>query len=507
MAKHSRRQAAPQQQYQNQVYAQGSNVNPAVAYAQMPKKKRGKGGWIALGVIVVLIALAYLIGAWLFTFMFLPNSKIASLDVSMKTSDAVQQELNSSFNSFSINVTGSGLDFKVDAATAGVSADTSKIVKDALSSVDIWKWPLEVMTSHDYSKEISANLSEGNLGDVVQQQVDKVNEEKVDSVDAHLQWNESGSAFVVEQETYGTKIDAKAVEQLVTNAIVSMGTTVSVGSEQCIKPSILKTDSRWDAALKQANTYAKANFKIMMGDSEAATVNGSVIKDWLVVDDNLGVSLNSDAVNEWANGIAEGCNTVGTERTYTRPNGNKTITVSGGTYGWEADATGLSDEIVSAIQNGSTSPISVNVTQSANSLVPAGQADWGGRWIDIDLTEQHAYMYDGGNLVWETDVITGNPTVNEATPKGVWMVNAKRTNETLKGPTVNGTPEWENTVQYWMPFIGNSHGMHDASWRSVFGGSVYQTADWSHGCINLPIDKAAALYELCQIGDAVIVHD
>ena len=507
MAKHSREQAAPQQQYQTQSYANTSRVNPAVAYAQMPKQKRGKGGWIALGVIVGIIAIVYLVGAWIFTFMFLPNSKIASLDVSMKTADSVQQELTTNFNTFAVDVTGSGLNFKVDAANAGISADTNKIVKDALSSVNTWKWPLEVALSHDYSKEISANLSQGNLGTVVQQQVDEVNKEKTDSVDAHLQWNESGSAFVVEAETYGTKIDAKAVEELVTNAIVSMDKTVAVGSEQCIKPNVLKTDSRWDAALKQANVYAKANFKIMMGDSQAATVNGSVIKDWLVVDENLGVSLNSDAVSEWANGIAEGCNTVGTERTYTRPNGNKTITVSGGTYGWEADATGLSDEIVSAINSGSTSSISVNVTQSANALVPAGQADWGGRWIDVDKTEQHAYMYDNGNLVWETDIITGNPTVNEATPSGVWMINAKRTNETLKGPLVNGSPEWENTVQYWMPFISNSHGLHDASWRSVFGGTVYQSADWSHGCINLPIAKAAALFDLCKLGDAVIVHD
>ena len=507
MAKHSRVEPKPQKNFQNKVYSGGATVNPAVEYVQMPKQKGGKGGWIALGVVIGIIAIVYLIGAWIFTFMFLPNSKIASMDVSLKTVDAVQQELNDSFSTFSIAVKGSDLNFKVDATNAGVSADTSKIVKDALASVNTWKWPLEILSTHDYSEEVSANLSQGNLGTVVQQQVDEVNKEKTDSVDAHLAWNETGSAFVVETETYGTKIDAKAVEDLVTNAIVSMESSVTVGSQQCVQPSILKSDSRWEAALKQANTYGKANFKIMMGDSEAATVNGSVIKDWLTVDDNLNVTLNSEAVNTWANKIAEGCNTVGTERTYTRPNGNKTITVSGGTYGWQADATGLSDEIVTAINSGSTSPISVNVSQSANALVPAGQADWGGRWIDVDLSEQHAYMYDGGNLVWETDCITGNPNIGDATPTGVWMVNAKRTNETLKGPVTNGTPEWVNTVQYWMPFIGNSHGLHDASWRSVFGGSVFETADWSHGCINLPIAKAAALFDLCKLGDAVIVHD
>ena len=218
------------------------------------------------------------------------------------------------------------------------------------------------------------------------------------------------------------------------------------------------------------------------------------------------MSLNSEAVNTWANGIAEGCNTVGSERTYTRPDGNKTFTVSGGTYGWVADGSGLAEQIVNAINAGSTSPISVNVTQSANSLVQKGQADWGGRWIDIDLTEQHAYMYDGGSLVWDSDIVSGNPSNENKTPTGVWMVNAKRTNEKLKGPLKNGKPEWESTVSYWMPFIDNNYGLHDAYWQSSFGSVAYTINNWSHGCVNLPTSKAATLYDICQIGDAVIVH-
>jgi lipoprotein-anchoring transpeptidase ErfK/SrfK len=28
----------------------------------------------------------------------------------------------------------------------------------------------------------------------------------------------------------------------------------------------------------------------------------------------------------------------------------------------------------------------------------------------------------------------------------------------------------------------------------------------SHGCINLPVDNAASLYDLCSVGDVVVVH-
>ncbi len=44
-----------------------------------------------------------------------------------------------------------------------------------------------------------------------------------------------------------------------------------------------------------------------------------------------------------------------------------------------------------------------------------------------------------------------------------------------------------------MPFNGNI-GMHDATWRSQFGGDIYLTSG-SHGCINLPLSKARQIYD------------
>ena len=59
---------------------------------------------------------------------------------------------------------------------------------------------------------------------------------------------------------------------------------------------------------------------------------------------------------------------------------------------------------------------------------------------------------------------------------------------------------------YWIPFIGNSWALHDANWRSRFGGDIYQYAG-SHGCVNLPADKAKELFGLCKVGDVVVVHN
>ena len=56
-----------------------------------------------------------------------------------------------------------------------------------------------------------------------------------------------------------------------------------------------------------------------------------------------------------------------------------------------------------------------------------------------------------------------------------------------------------------MPFNGGI-GLHDANWRSKFGGTIYQNSG-SHGCVNLPPDKAAALYDLVYTGIPVICYN
>jgi len=48
-------------------------------------------------------------------------------------------------------------------------------------------------------------------------------------------------------------------------------------------------------------------------------------------------------------------------------------------------------------------------------------------------------------------------------------------------------------------------GLHDATWRSKFGGKIY-TYDGSHGCINMPKASAYELYDLIQVGDCVVIY-
>ena len=73
-----------------------------------------------------------------------------------------------------------------------------------------------------------------------------------------------------------------------------------------------------------------------------------------------------------------------------------------------------------------------------------------------------------------------------------------------EGRTLRGE-NYATFVNYWMAFY-NHYGLHDATWRREFGGDIYLT-DGSHGCVNLPKDKAGELFELVEVGTPVIVYD
>lgn len=122
----------------------------------------------------------------------------------------------------------------------------------------------------------------------------------------------------------------------------------------------------------------------------------------------------------------------------------------------------------------------------------------GDTYVEVSLDAQHMWYIVDGDVYLESDCVTGNYGTAD-TPEGFHEVNDKAS------PCVLEAEDYRTVVQYWMPFIGGGWGLHDASWRSSFGGSIYK-GDGSHGCVNLPYDVAEKLYHHIEIGTPVIVY-
>ena len=128
--------------------------------------------------------------------------------------------------------------------------------------------------------------------------------------------------------------------------------------------------------------------------------------------------------------------------------------------------------------------------------------DVGSKYVEISISEQKVFLFEDGKLVLESDCVTGTKDYTE-TERGVFQVIYKSAPSVLKDTDKNGY-SYEQPVDFWICFNG-SQGMHDASWRSEFGGSIYET--WgSHGCVNLPREAAEKIYQEVYTYYPVVVY-
>lgn len=123
--------------------------------------------------------------------------------------------------------------------------------------------------------------------------------------------------------------------------------------------------------------------------------------------------------------------------------------------------------------------------------------------VEVDLGNQMVYAYNGVQCVLASQCVTGRVVNGHATPTGNYRIYSKERNRTLRGYNNDGS-KYASFVNFWMPFNGGI-GLHDATWRTNFNADVYYNYG-SHGCINMPYDFAAALYNIVYVGMPVYVH-
>lgn len=114
------------------------------------------------------------------------------------------------------------------------------------------------------------------------------------------------------------------------------------------------------------------------------------------------------------------------------------------------------------------------------------------KWIDVDLSEQRVYAYEGNNIVNSFLVSTG--TWRTPTVTGKFKIYVKYKFADMRGPGY-----YLADVPYVMYFY-KGYGLHGTYWHNNFGTPM------SHGCVNLRTDEAGWLFNWAPIGTVVNVH-
>lgn len=168
--------------------------------------------------------------------------------------------------------------------------------------------------------------------------------------------------------------------------------------------------------------------------------------------------------------------------------------VEGGIYGNKLDREAEKEYLKKAFRDKVSG---IHTPEYIQKAWQQGKNDIGQTYIEIDMTEQMMYYYKNGKPELKTAVVTGNTGRRMGTPEGVNYVYGKQENRILRGPG------YAAHVNFWMPVKGNI-GIHDATWRSEYGGEIYKT-NGSHGCINTPHDEMSELYGMVEVGTPVVM--
>lgn len=465
-----------------------------------------KMGLIFGGAVAALLVIVYLAGAFTFMDRFMPNTTIMGKDVSLKTSAEVQDLLTDVAKNYTLDVSGQDFSLKLTSSDMGTGINSERITDAMHADMNPWAWPVELFAAHDETDKLAT--SNGKLDDAVRAAVEAFNANATPPRNAGLDYDGGAHQFVVREETTGQTLDADKVVETVNAAVAELSATAVITEDALQQPTLFSSDERLTKAASDANALLKADFNLKLADTVVAEVNADQIADWMRLQDDASVAIDSDLVAAWVQDIASECNTYQARRTFTRDDG-KNVTVSGGVYGWIVDKSKLQETVMNGVNAAQTGDVPIPCEQEAGAFDGLHGRDWGKRYVDIDLTEQHARFYDdAGALVWESDVVTGTPDGEHDTPEGVYVINGKESPSKLIGQMKpeTGEPEYKTEVQAWIPFVENYIGLHDAEWQPEFGGSRYSSGYGSHGCVNLPPSKATELYGLVEVGDVVVSH-
>lgn len=471
--------------------------------------KGPKAALVVAGALVVLVGGAYLGGVAYFGSTYLPGTTLNGRDVSLKTVNEAASELQDELDGYSLHVTGNGVDLTVTAADVSLTCNAEEAANEALAQTNVWAWPLEISGTHSLTVETTLTFDRDALVALLTPFVDASAQEAVSAGSEGIHFDADKGVFALDDQLVPYHLNLDAVADKVAAAFEGREKNLVLGDD------CLEEGSALQDAVNQANVYVSAATTLTLGGQHAYDVTPGKIAEWVTINDDLTASLDSDAILAWCKGeLSDLLDSYGSERTYTRPDG-VTCTVNDGsrrfgtsTYGWITDGSALSELLVAAIEAGEPSTIDIPTKQSAATVNPGGQ-DWGDRYIDVDLTNQHAIFFDGGTVIWEADITSGQPSLGRDTPTGVWKVTSRQSGDiNLRGPIdpETGKPEWDSHVQFWVGVVASEVGFHNAPWQSVFGGQIY-TWNGSHGCIRLDYDDAKALYEVVTVGDVVVIHN
>lgn len=424
---------------------------------------------------------------------FFPGSYINGEDCSGMTVAEVEEHIADQVEDYSIEIQErGGATETIDGSAINFSYAPDGTVQELKDAQNPLNWMYAFFHPETHSMTAQTTYDEEFLRTAMEKLNCLQDENITQPEDAYIK--EVGTDYELVPEVQGNLLDKDKVFEALKTAVDQGQRTLNLETAGCyIDPAVTSDDETLNRKYNNLKKYANMTITYQIGD-EREVLDAATIKSWMSVSENGDISFSEEHIADWIAGLAEKYDTFGKDVSFNTSLG-QTITVNSLDYGWQMDQEGEKSKLKSYLDAGEsvlTEPLWLKMGASL------GGNGIGSTYVEIDYTNQRMWFYKDGSLLVDSLVVTGNVSRDMASPEGIFGLYYKETNATLEGE------DYKTPVDFWMPFYGGV-GIHDAKWRSNFGGTLYQT-EGSHGCINTPWENAKTIFENIEAGTPIVCY-
>lgn len=454
---------------------------------------------IGIGIFLLIV---YVAGVAFFHWHFQYQTTLNGHKVDFKNANDVKKELTESVSDFDLELKErENKTEQIKAKDIDVRLEYNYEVYKALRSQNEFLWFIDCFKKKDQKAEADISYNSEKLNKLIDELACMDKKKDIDVVNAKVEYKDG--KYQIIKEVDGTEVDKDGLKENILKAFKKNETVVNMDKDGSYKaPTIRSTDKVATDALRTAQKYAGTKITYKFADKKEV-VDKKLIHKWIKVDKKLNVSLDYDKVLDYIEELA------GKYDTYQRSvklksHSGSTVTVpAGGTYGWKISETKEAKRLMQLIEQGRS------LTKEPKYLLRAEKGERTSinantkTYIEISISAQHMWAYKNGECIVSTDVVTGDVVRGgRSTNKGAYYIIYKQSPAVLRG----SNNSYASPVTFWMPFNGEEgEGIHDSSWRSSYGGSIYR-GNGSHGCVNTPYSAARKIYNNFDAGTPVFVY-
>ena len=445
-----------------------------------------------IGIVIAVIAVLYIAGTVFYSRHFYSKGTAFGIALRNESVASMKQKITDKLSAYTLTIQTRDGEEQISASDIQLKYDDQGELDKLFDEQNAFLWFMMGATSGN-EIDLGIVVDDASLNQEIAS-LKCIQEENMSSpTDAHLEFRDG--KFHVVDETQGNQLDMSKTDATIKHAVEEGAETVSLDETDCyVKPNIYKDDEKLQKECEDVNKLLTAQITYDFSDRKEV-VDSDEIADWITFGDDYSYSLDDEKITEYVHQLGLKYDTFGLSRQFTTHSG-QTIKLKGGDYGWCINKKKTVEQLKELVLAGETTTVEPVYLYSG---ICRDTNDIGGTYIEVSISAQTMWMYKDGECIVSTPVVTGNVAAGHSTPSGgVWAIDARMPNYTLTGQDYN------SEVSFWLPFNGDV-GIHDASWRSEFGGSIYKTRG-SHGCVNTPYSAMKVIYENAKIGYPVVVY-